>query len=77
VRRVQASAGSRRRSMQSEFDRLRRERPDVPNTEILFQIIFARHARWGPDLVQQIVQENSTVEGAARMVARMESQLKG
>lgn len=77
VRRIQDSAGSQRRSMQREFDRLRRENPHAPDAEILFQIVFARHARWGPDLVQQIIQENPTVEGAARMVARMESQLKG
>ncbi|MCZ6779317.1 MAG: hypothetical protein O7F16_10185 [Acidobacteria bacterium] len=77
VRRIQASAASQRRAMQKEFDRLRGENPDAPDTEILFQVVFARHARWGPDLVQQIVQENPTVEGAARMVVRMESQLRG
>lgn len=77
VRRVQSSAGSQRRSMQREFERLRRESPNVPDTELLFQIVFAQHARWGPELVQQIVQENPSVEQAARVVARMESQLKG
>jgi hypothetical protein len=77
VRRVRASAGIQRRLMQREFDRLRREKPQAPDTEILFQIILSRHERWGPELVQQIVQENPSVERAARVVARMETQLKG
>ncbi len=76
IRRMLSSAGSRRRSMQREFDRLRRENPGSPEVDILYQVIYARHARWGAELVQQIVQENPTLEEAARVVGRLENTLK-
>lgn len=65
----------KRREMQREFDRLKRERPQAADVEILYEVVYARHRRWGPELVQQIVQDHPSVEGAARMVARLEREL--
>ena len=64
-----------RREMQREFDRLKRERPRAADLEILYEVVYVRHRRWGPELVQQIVQDNPSVGGAARMVARLEREL--
>jgi hypothetical protein len=75
VRRIVTGPGAIRRRMQREFDRLKRERPQAADLEILYEIVYAQHRRWGPELVQQIVQDNPTVEGAARMVARLEREL--
>ena len=66
---------ARRREMQRSFDRLREASPAATDMEILYQVIYTHHQRWGPDLVQQIVQENPTVEGAARMVVRLEREI--
>ena len=75
IRRIVTGPVGIRREMQREFDRLKRERPQAADLEILYEIIYVQHRRWGPELVQQIVQDNPTVAGAARMVARLEREL--
>jgi hypothetical protein len=75
VRSLLIGPAGKRREIQRAFDRVRAERPGASDVEILYQVVYARHQRWGPELVQQIVQENPSVEEAARVVARMEREL--
>lgn len=76
ARRIATGPVGKRRQMRRDLERLRRERPEVAEVEILYQAIYARHRRWGPDLVKQIVQENPTLEEAARMVWRLEREIQ-
>lgn len=77
LRRFLTGPGGRSRQLRREFERLRREQPEVAEVEILYQVIYERHRRWGPELVKQIVEENPTLEEAARMVWRLERELLG
>ncbi len=75
TRRITGGAGGQRRALERELLRLKREQPEAAEVELLYRAIYARHRRWGPDLVKQIVQENPTLDEAARMVWRLEREL--
>jgi len=54
------------------FDRERARDPSASDAQILQRILLSLHGLWGQELVEQIVADNPTPEGAADMVVRME-----
>ncbi len=67
----------RRSLMRRDYESLKRARPDLSQREILFRMVMASHPRWGEELVEQMVDDNQTVESLARIVAKMERGFRG
>jgi len=76
-RRVIRSASFQARLLRRDFIALRREQPGLSDEEILFELAYRRHPRWGPELVEQMVRDYPTVESFARMMSRMERGFRG
>jgi hypothetical protein len=67
--------GSRRyrlRMIRRAFEKERARDPAASDAQILQRILHSLHARWGEELIEQMVADNPTPEGVARMVVRME-----
>ncbi len=62
----------RRRMIREAFDRERARDPAAGDAQILQRIVASLHARWGEELIEQIVVDNPTPEAVADFVVRME-----
>ena len=76
-RRVIRSVPFQERLLRRDFGVLRRTRPDLSDAEILFELAYRKHPRWGPELIEQMVRDYPTVESFARMLSRMERGFRG
>ena len=63
--------------LKRDFEALRRERPHTPHKEILYELTMRRHAAWGAELVEQMVEDYPTITGLARKIAQMERGFRG
>jgi len=71
-RRYLESRAHRRRMFRRAFDREKAGDPSTADELILRRLLASLHARWGEELIEQIVADNPTPEGIADMVVRME-----
>ncbi len=76
-RRFIRSARFQQRLLARDFAARRRDRPDLSDEQILFEIALRRHPRWGPELIDQMVRDCPTVESFARIMVRMERGFRG
>jgi hypothetical protein len=60
------------RLLRRDFEALRSSRPDLTDGEILFELAYRRHPRWGQELIEQMTRDYPTIESFAAMLARME-----
>lgn len=67
----------RTRLLRRDFEALRRARPDLGYDQALFELAWRRHARWGPELIEQMVRDYPTIDSFAVMVVRMERGFRG
>ena len=67
----------KRRLMRRDYDRLRRCRPELEERDLLIQVVLLHHPRWGEELIAQMVLDYRTLDGVARVVARMERGFRG
>ena len=67
----------RTRLIRRDFGRLRRSRPAVPERELLYQMTCARHPRWGPELVEQMLIDYPTLDELAPIIVKMEKGFRG
>ena len=65
------------RLLRRDFAALRRGRPGMSDGEILFELAYRQHPRWGPELIEQMVRDYPTIESFARMVSKMEKGFRG
>jgi hypothetical protein len=65
------------RLLRRDFAALRRTHPGMSDGEILYELAYRRHARWGPELLEQMVKDYPTVEELSRMMVRMERGFRG
>ena len=65
------------RLLRREFAALRKSRPEMSDEEILFELAYRKHPRWGPELIEQMAKDYPTVESFARMLGRMERGFRG
>ncbi|MEK7282370.1 MAG: hypothetical protein AAB249_01055 [Acidobacteriota bacterium] len=63
--------------LRRDFTALRRDRPDLSDEAILFELACRRHARWGPELIEQMVRDYPTVGALARIMTKMERGFRG
>ena len=61
-RRYVRSVLYRRRMMRREFAVAQRRTPDLPEREVLFQLVVEKHPRWGEELIEQMVNDYPTVD---------------
>lgn len=76
-RRLIKSRFVQRRLMRREFAALKSERPGMSEGDILFELAYRRHARWGQELIEQMVKDHPTFEEFSRMMVRMERGFRG
>ncbi|OLD62376.1 MAG: hypothetical protein AUI47_12690 [Acidobacteria bacterium 13_1_40CM_2_68_5] len=76
-RRFIRSARFQQRLLARDCAALRRDRPGLSDEEMLFEIAFRRHPRWGPELIEQMVRDYPTVESFARIMVKMERGFRG
>ena len=76
-RRVIRSDLMQARMMRREFAALKSDRPDMSEGDILFELAYRRHARWGQELIEQMVKDYPTFEEFSRMMVRMERGFRG
>jgi len=76
-RRVIRSDFFQERLLRRDFLVLRRRRPEMSDGEILFELTYRKHPRWGPELIEQMVRDYPTIESFARMLSRMEQGYRG
>jgi hypothetical protein len=62
----------RHHMIRAAFLKERARDPSASDVQILQRLLAALHARWGEELIEQIVLDNPTPEGVADMVVRME-----
>jgi hypothetical protein len=67
----------KRRLMRKDYDRLRRDRPGLEETDLLVQVVLLHHPAWGEELIAQMVLDYGTLDDLARVVARMERGFRG
>ena len=67
----------KRRLMRKDYERLRRDRPDLEEGDLLVQVVLLRHPGWGEELISQMVLDYPTLDGVARVVAKMERGFRG
>lgn len=65
------------RLIRRDFERLRRARPGVPERDLLYQMTCARHPRWGPELVEQMLLDFPAVDDLAPIIVKMEKGFRG
>ena len=63
--------------LKRDFQALRRARPGASHKELLYVLAMRRHAAWGPELLEQMVEDYPTIEGLARKIAQMERGFRG
>ena len=63
--------------LRRDYDALKRRRPDLPERAILHELLMSRHARWGEELVEQIVLDYPTFDDLAPIIAKMERGFRG
>jgi len=71
------SARFQERLLRRDFAVLRRNRPGMSDGEILYDLAYRKHPRWGPELIEQMVRDYPTLESFARMLSRMERGYRG
>ena len=71
------SAWLQEKLLRSDFTRLRRDRPDLSDEAILFELACRKHPRWGPELIEQMVRDYPTVESLASIITKMERGFRG
>ena len=49
----------------------------MSDEEILFELAYRKHPRWGPELIEEMVRDYPTVESFARTLGRMERGFRG
>lgn len=76
-RRVIRSSAFQERLLRRDFTVLRKSRPDLSDGEILFELAYRKHPRWGPELIDQMARDYPTIESFARMLSRMERGFRG
>jgi len=76
-RRIVRSGFFQEKLLQRDFDSMRRSRPGMSDEEILFELAYRRHPRWGPELIEQMVKDYPTVDSFARMLGSMERGFRG
>jgi hypothetical protein len=76
-RRFVRSLGFQGWLLRRDFEALRRERPAAPDAELLYALAMRRHPAWGPELIEQMVEDYPTIEGLARKIAQMERGFRG
>ena len=76
-RRFIRSARFQQRLLARDCASLRRNRPELSDEEMLFEIALRRHPRWGPELIEQMVRDYPTVESFARIMVKMERGFRG
>ncbi|PYT35892.1 MAG: hypothetical protein DMF52_09160 [Acidobacteria bacterium] len=76
-RRFVRSGYFQERLLRRDFIALRKSRPDMSDEEILFELAYRKHPRWGPELIEQMAKDYPTVESFARMLGRMERGFRG
>jgi hypothetical protein len=76
-RRVIRSVPFQERLLRRDFVALRRNRPELSDADILFELAYRKHPRWGPELLDQMARDYPTVESFARMLSRMERGFRG
>ena len=65
------------RLIRRDFERLRLARPGVSERDLLYQMTCARHRRWGPELVEQMLLDFPTVGELAPIIVKMEKGFRG
>jgi hypothetical protein len=65
------------RLLRRDFADLRGRRPGMSDEEILFELAYRKHPRWGAELIEQMARDYPTVESFARMLGRMERGFRG
>ena len=65
------------RLLRRDFVIMRRSRPEMSDGEILFELTYRKHPRWGPELIEQMVRDYPTIESFARMLSKMEQGYRG
>lgn len=76
-RRFIRSVAFQTRLVRRDFEALRRGRPGLPHEEILYELAWRRHPRWGPELIDQMVKDYPTIKRFSVMVVRMERGFRG
>ncbi|HKB08694.1 MAG TPA: hypothetical protein VKF61_10485 [Candidatus Polarisedimenticolia bacterium] len=76
-RRVIKSRLVQSRLLRREYAALKRERRGMSDGDILFELAYRRHARWGQELIEQMVKDYPTFEEFSRMMVRMERGFRG
>jgi hypothetical protein len=67
----------KRRLLQRDYERLRRDRPDLEERDLLIRVVLLHHPRWGEELISQMVLDYRTLDGIARVITRMERGFRG
>ena len=76
-RRLIRSACFQERLLRREFIALKTRKPELPDEQILFELVYRKHPRWGPELIEQMVRDYPTVESLARILTGMERGFRG
>ena len=76
-RRLVRGPAWKRRLMKRDYERLRHDRPDLAERDLLVQVVLLHHPGWGEELVAQMVLDYRTLDSLARVVARMERGFRG
>lgn len=76
-RRFIRSAWFQEKLLRREFLARRRDRPDLSDEAILFELACRKHPRWGPELIEQMVRDYPSVESFARIMTKMERGFRG
>ncbi len=63
--------------LRRDYRALRAGRPDVPEQDLLRELLYRRNPRWGEELIEQMVSDYPDAESLARIVVRMERGFRG
>ena len=63
--------------LRTDYEKLRKSRPGLPESEILFELASRRNPRWGEELIAQMVLDYPTFDAIAPMIAKMERGFRG
>jgi hypothetical protein len=75
--RLVRSGAFQARLLRRDFAAMHRSRPELTDGEILFELAYRRHPRWGQELIEQMTRDYPTIESFAAMLARMERGFRG
>ncbi len=71
------SAFFQEKLLRRDFTILRRDRPDLSDEAILYELVCRKHPRWGPELIEQMVRDYPTVESFSGILTKMERGFRG